>query len=52
MSVARRDGARHERTMRAQPTHSNLAAYVLHVVQPEVCTTGMLENFNQALEAW
>jgi hypothetical protein len=38
--------------MRAQPTHSNLAAYVLHAVQPEVCTTGMLATFNQILEAW
>jgi hypothetical protein len=26
--------------------------YVLHAVQPEVCTTGMLANFNQTLEAW
>jgi hypothetical protein len=35
-----------------EQTHSNLAAYVLHAVQPEVCTTGMLANFNQTLEAW
>jgi hypothetical protein len=26
--------------------------YVLQAVQPGVCTTGMLANFNQALEAW
>jgi hypothetical protein len=32
--------------------HNNLAAYVLHAVQPEVCTTGMLANFDQTLEAW
>jgi hypothetical protein len=37
--------------MRAQPTHSNLAAYVLHAVQSEVCTTGLLANFNQTFEA-
>jgi hypothetical protein len=29
-----------------------LQAYVLQAVQPEVCTTGMLANFDQALEAW
>jgi hypothetical protein len=51
-AMARRDGAGNARRMRAKPTHSNLAAYVLHAVQPEVCTTGMLANFNQILEAW
>jgi outer membrane receptor for Fe3+-dicitrate len=35
-----------------QLTHSNLAAYVLHAVQPKVCTTVMLAKFNQTLEAW
>jgi hypothetical protein len=29
-----------------------LRAYVLQAVQPEVCTAGMLANFNQAPEAW
>jgi hypothetical protein len=27
-------------------------AHVLQAVKPEVCTTGMLANFNQALKAW
>jgi hypothetical protein len=39
------------RRMRAQPTHRNLAAYILHAVQPEVCTSGMLADFNQTFEA-
>jgi hypothetical protein len=29
-----------------------LASYVLQAVHPELCTTGMLANFNQALKAW
>jgi hypothetical protein len=50
-AMAGRDGTGNARRMRAQPKHSNLAAYVLHAVQP-VCATGMLANFNQTLEAW
>jgi hypothetical protein len=52
MWVARRDGPGNARKMRAQPTHSNLIAYVLHAVQTEVCTTGTLANFIQTLEFW